>query len=160
MPSGMLLDAKSKVIQMFREIGVNVRMRHGIPAHEPSDACGAPIVVQFEIATSYSGAAGALAYANPYKESGTCVHVLIDRVLLHRKNEPFFTNALLAHVMVHEITHVLEGIDRHSTEGVMKAAWSSYDYERMKRHPLPFAQEDVDLVHRGLAGRITHAAPE
>ena len=160
MPSGMLLDARLRAAAMFREIGVNVHMRTGRPARDPSHACGTPIMVEFKNAVGYRGNPNALAYATPYKESGTCIQVFIDRVLLHLKNEPSLVNALLAHVMVHEITHVLEQIDRHSAEGVMKAVWSEHDYESMKRHPLPFAREDVDLIHKGLSGRISHATAE
>ena len=36
----------------------------------------------------------------------------------------------------------------------MKAVWSGHDYERMKRNPLPFAHEDVDLIRKGLAKRV------
>ena len=97
-PVGMLLDAKSKVAQMFREIGVNARMRNGIPARDPSDTCGAPIVVRIENAAGYRGGADALACAAPYKEYGACIHVFVDRVLLKLNHEPFFANALLTHV--------------------------------------------------------------
>jgi hypothetical protein len=160
-PDGMLLDARLKATAMFREIGVNVRMRMGIPPRDPIQACGSPIVVKFENAAGYPAATNALASATPYKESGACIHVFIDRVRLQLGRElPAFSNALLAHVMVHEITHVLEKIARHSGEGVMKAVWSSQDYERMKRHSLPFAPEDVDLIRDGLAGRISHATAE
>jgi hypothetical protein len=58
---------------------------------------------------------------------------------------------LLAHVMVHEITHILQGISRHSDSGVMKANWSGEDFQRMRYKVLPFAEEDVVLIHRGLA---------
>jgi hypothetical protein len=156
---GTLLGVEVKAAAMFREIGVNVHMRTGKPARHPIHACGAPIVVELENATGYPGPPLALAYATPYKESGTCIHVFLDRVL-HLGPDPAFSNALLAHVMAHEITHVLEQLDRHSNEGVMKARWSSEDYERMERHPLPFAPEDVDLIRKGLAKRFTHAAAE
>jgi hypothetical protein len=153
MPGGMLLQAKSQAIQMFREIGVNVRMRNGIPAHDPSDACGAPIVVQFEEPGDYRGGPYMLARAYPYKKSGTCIHLFLDRVLQKLDQQSVLGNPLLAHVMVHEITHVLEGITRHSAEGVMKAVWSDQDYENMKHRPLPFAPEDVKLIRDGLARR-------
>ena len=52
-------------------------------------------------------------------------------------------------LLVHEITHVLQEVDRHSGEGLMKARWSSHDYHRMRRSPLKFAEEDVMLI--GLA---------
>lgn len=60
---------------------------------------------------------------------------------------------VLAHVLVHEITHILEGIDRHSESGVMKAQWTVEDYRAMADKPLPFAAIDVDLIQRGLASQ-------
>jgi len=54
---------------------------------------------------------------------------------------------VLAHVLVHEITHVLEGVARHSASGIMKARWEGADYERMHFAPLPFAGEDLRLIH-------------
>jgi hypothetical protein len=73
-----------------------------------------------------------LAHAAPFREIGTCIHVFLDRVLLHLNREPAFSNALLAHVMVHGITHVLE---QHSAEGVMKAAGPDVTLE----HETPLA---------------------
>jgi hypothetical protein len=161
---GMLEDASRKATQMFRAIGVDVRMRDGIRAHDPNNACGAPIVVRIEDSTGYHGPAKALAYAMPYKESGTCIHVFLDRVLsldpVALNRNPLLANTLLAHVMAHEITHVLEQADRHSAEGVMKAVWSRQDFQRMERGPLPFAQEDLELIRNGLAWRTTNAAPK
>lgn len=152
MPGGMLLDASTRAAQMFREIGVDVRMRIGRPGRNPSNSCSAPIVVEFETAAGYYGGPSELARATPYKGSGTCIHVFIDRVLEEGRDRGL-SNALLAHVLTHEITHVLEKIARHSEEGVMKARWSMKDYDRMKDHPLPFAPVDVDLIRMGLAGQ-------
>lgn len=59
-------------------------------------------------------------------------------------------HSLLGHVLAHEITHILQGIDRHSQEGVMKAHWTTEDIVQMARQPLPFEQKDVMLIHRGL----------
>ena len=122
MPMGMLLNARLSVTALFGEIGVPLRIRTGIPAHDPNDSCGAPIVIRIEATTEYSVLPGVLAYALPYQESGPCIHVFLDRILLNRRQSS--ANALLAHVMLHEITHVLQGIDRHSAEGVMKAHWT------------------------------------
>ena len=46
--------------------------------------------------------------------------------------------SVMAHVLVHEITHVLEGVARHSGTGVMKARWDDRDYFEMRRKPRPF----------------------
>jgi hypothetical protein len=71
----------------------------------------------------------------------------------------------MAHVLVHEITHMLEGTCRHSATGIMKAHWDYRDYCEMRGRPLLLAQEDVDLIYNGLkaprvapAGVVTRAA--
>jgi hypothetical protein len=74
-----------------------------------------------------------------------------------KNGDPAFVIAVLAHVMVHEITNVLQRIDRHSEEGIMRAHWSSLDYHRMTRHPLTFALEDVELIRLGLASSLASA---
>jgi hypothetical protein len=66
---------------------------------------------------------------------------------------------LLAHVLVHEITHILQGISRHSPTGIMKGQWDYDDYFEMSRRPLPFAQKDIDLIYDGLKARRARMAP-
>jgi hypothetical protein len=56
-------------------------------------------------------------------------------------------------VLAHEVTHVLEGVVHHSSEGVMKAHWTPDDHQQMAGKPLRFAQEDIDLIYRGLEKR-------
>jgi hypothetical protein len=58
-------------------------------------------------------------------------------------------------VLVHEITHVLQGIEhqRHSEDGVMKARWTADDLYQMSYRPLHFDPFDVELIRRGLANR-------
>ena len=158
-PVGPLVySARSKVTAMFREIGVTVRMRDGNPRPDASSPCGAPIVIRIEDSTGYDGPADALAHAMPY-QAGTLIHLFLDRVA-RKSNQPAFLMALLAHVMAHEIGHVLQQIARHSDEGMMKANWSGKDYQAMERKTLPFAPIDVEFIRDGLAKRFNHAAGE
>jgi hypothetical protein len=60
---------------------------------------------------------------------------------------------LLAHVLSHEITHLLEDVNRHSSTGLMKAHWDGNDLMEMSAKPLSFGPEDVDLIHRALVQR-------
>jgi hypothetical protein len=95
-----------------------------------------------------------LAYALPYAESGTTIHVFYNRIMEgHRE----LCGELLGHVIAHEMGHVLEGIARHSPDGLMKARWELHDYLRMKRHHLSFSTEDVELMRNRLMslGRLT-----
>lgn len=52
----------------------------------------------------------------------------------------------LGNVLAHELTHALEGVARHSSEGLMKANWSGRDYDEMARGPLAFAAVDLELL--------------
>jgi hypothetical protein len=61
---------------------------------------------------------------------------------------------VLGHVIAHEVTHILQGVLRHSESGVMKARWSNADYQEMTWKPLRFTDEDVVLIHRGLKARV------
>ena len=92
---------------------------------------------------------GALAFARPYE--GVHIDVFYDRV--RAATEPELTPNVLAHVLVHEITHILQGTCRHSDTGVMKARWNHEDYMEMRLNPLSFTEEDVQLIRAGLAGR-------
>ena len=122
MPTGVLWSAELKATAMFREIGVELRWRTGaVRANAIDDACGAPIAIQLENTGGARVSPDALAYAAPFAgSSGTCIHVLLDRVLERRSRK--LATAILAHVLTHEITHVLERTDRHSANGVMKAS--------------------------------------
>jgi len=158
--AAMLQRAEILAAAMFREIGVAVRFRNGaVRANDANDACGAPIMLEIDSqAGDQRPSEHALAYATPYSKSGTCIHVLLDRVAIGRN--PYFETVLLSHVLAHEITHVLEQITRHSPDGIMKVNWDSRDKKLMQSHPLPFAAIDVELIHAGIAKRIQQAVTE
>jgi hypothetical protein len=42
---------------------------------------------------------------------------------------------------------MIEGMDRHSETGLMKAHWSKKEIEEMCFRPLSLAPEDVQLIH-------------
>jgi hypothetical protein len=94
---------------------------------------------------------GALAYALPYES--VHIQVFYDRIAIA---DPRLLPSLLANVIVHEISHILQGIDRHSNSGIMKAVWNSSDYTQMKNGQLRFTGLDVEMIHIGLAARATH----
>jgi len=99
----------------------------------------------------------ALAYALPYE--GTHIVIFYDRVQA-AVVDPNTVTVLMAHVLAHEITHVLEGVARHSAEGVLKARFIEADYSRMSFKPLKFADEDVARIHQGLEQRAARRNAE
>jgi hypothetical protein len=132
--------AQTVAAQMFAGIGIKVQWL------DPNRCPAGVIRIGLADQTPRTTHPGALAYALPYE--GTHVVVFFDRVT--SIFDPGFVPVLLGHVLVHEVTHILDGAARHSSEGVMKAQWTRDDYRQMAWKGLPFAQEDVDLIYRGL----------
>jgi len=92
-----------------------------------------------------------LAFAQPYE--GSHIVIFADRVQKRQESICARCPDVMAHVLVHEITHMLEGISRHSAAGIMKAQWDERDYFAMGVKPLGFDPEDIYLIHRGLEAR-------
>jgi hypothetical protein len=134
--------------KMFAGIGVKIEWRH-------SCNVSAAQVIRITLTEETPNALlpGALAYALPYQ--GSTIRLFYDRLSENREAAPL--PRMLAHVLVHEITHILQGITRHSDQGVMKARWDARDFIHMAVKTLPFADEDIDLIYRGLAGRASRA---
>jgi peptidase M48-like protein len=136
--------AKMIASKVFLSIGVRLEWRGGrgfCRAHGDQH-----IVVSLSTHTPRNLLPGALAYALPFE--GVHIQVFYDRM-----NEA--DDSVLAYVMVHEIAHILQGDNRHSDTGIMKARWDPYDYLQMKMNLLSFTDLDVSLIHKGLDVRVS-----
>jgi hypothetical protein len=150
------LENRAKVVASSILAGGGVK----IAWHGPSNCPREGILITLSNDTPASLHPGALAYAQPY--DGTHVVVFYDRV----KNQPgilplvkgTFVASLLGHVIVHEVTHILQGMVRHSESGVMKQQWAGVDYVEMSGKPLQFTDEDVVLIQLGLKARDARLA--
>src|ERR1022692_4385607 len=54
-----------------------------------------------------------------------------------------------------EITHVLQGMTRHSETGIMKAHWDDRDLRKISSKGLAFTPHDVLLIHQEMAARLS-----
>jgi hypothetical protein len=135
---------------MFESIGIRLCWFLGEPSGRKlvDDAIVLELVAN-EPASEHPGAAG---FAFPYE--GTHVRIFYDRI---GSCVDCGGHILLAHVMSHEITHILEGTSHHSQTGLMKAHWDENDLKHMKFEPLPFASEDVTLINFGLKERANRS---
>jgi len=140
-PMENLAAAKAVSSGIFAGIGVNIQWRR------PSHCSTQGISITFSNHTPAGLMPGAMAYALPYE--GTHIVVFYDRV----KDKPGRWPILLGHVIAHEITHLLQGVARHSESGVMKATWTGADYQQMTLKPLQFTDEDAMLIHDSLRVR-------
>ena len=107
---------------------------------------GNSIQINFQDQTPANEFPGALAKSFPF--GGTHVVVFYDRI---KREFPESARAIvLAHVLAHEIIHVLTRSNWHAESGVMKAYWTREDYIRMIYKPLPFTTADLPLISEGL----------
>lgn len=91
---------------------------------------------------------GALAYTTPYGDR--FIRVFYDRVLEAALRQHYVANILLGHVIAHEIGHVLQGVSRHSEDGVTKAIYTTRDMLDMTQKPFSFAPLDRQLIEVGI----------
>jgi hypothetical protein len=153
-PAALSITNQAKAIAalMFADIGVKIEWQHRrrdcYPRPEET------ILINISMDSPASLLPGALAYARPYE--GAHIEVFYDRIL--KIVEPRRQLSLLAHVLVHEVSHILQGVNRHSEVGLMKPAWNESDYVQMSWKPLPFAPEDVKLIQLGLDARTSRVA--
>jgi hypothetical protein len=136
------IPAEALAARIFGKIGISLEWGTREPAGESSQ----PIFIELVRGTPENRMPGALAYALPYE--GIHITVFFDR--MEKMPGP---GTVLAHVMVHEIAHVLQGISRHSEAGVMKAHWTAKDFGDMSYKPLVFTALDVELIYAGLSAR-------
>ncbi len=145
-----LLRAELMAAQMFRAAGVELEWRRDL---DPRVCPARSIQITVGQNTSPNVYPGVLAYAVP--DGSKRIQVFFDRIEKFQLTQP---TILLAHVLVHEITHILQGVSRHSETGVMKAQWETADYNNMTRKPLPFTPTDIELIRRGLERGAAPAA--
>src|ERR1700674_1051120 len=134
--------------KMFATIGSRLDWRSGEP---PRTSSTQPIGIELATDTPANLLPGALGSAMPYEG----VHI---RVFFHRlQSDVVPRSVLLAHVLVHEIAHILQGTDQHSDSGVMKAVWTHRDHVQMRTGALPFTPQEVERIRLGLAARASGA---
>jgi len=148
---GMFAKPLAQVMasRMFAEVGVTIRWHTGL-----QDCPALGILVSFGGQTPETEHPGALAYALPFE--GAHIRIFHDRIVA--KYDHKLLTCVLAHVLVHEITHILQGNDSHAESGVMKAQWSTSDLWQMAWKPLPFTSANIQMIDRGLAARTAGAA--
>jgi len=156
--SGLLGPGKIVASGIFEKIGVHLNWRTGeLPATRSAAGDGA-IQKAFGVRTlehaPESATAGALASARIVGLSGTEITVYKDRLqrfLDSHSNLAGVPGAGAGYVLAHELAHVMQGVARHSESGILKAQWSSSDFEEMVFHRLAFTNFDVELIRQGLA---------
>ncbi len=130
--------------------GVRIRWSHGVLNE---DGGPAPVLVEIFADAPAETPSGVQARSFPYAADGARIEVYRNRVLLLAPEGYVASGSVLGHVLAHEITHVIEGISRHSDEGLMAAHWSTEVLRQMVRAPLPLLPHDVELIQAAMIWR-------
>jgi hypothetical protein len=101
---------------------------------------------------------GAMAFAMPFDKSAPAITVMYDRIQLAAVRQTRMEQILLAHVLAHEIGHILLNSGAHTQSGIMKAYWSIADLYEMSKKPLAFTALDVEMIRQRLSQISTAAA--
>jgi len=148
-PTWNLGSARQMAGDIFFHAGIKLQWHD--EQHCPSGALRVSLVSQ----TPENSHPGALAYALPYE--GIHIVVFMDRV---SAISPASTPRVLAHVLAHEITHILQGCAHHSPSGLMKSHWCEGDFKAMAYSYLPFTAEDLELIRRQRPCRELGPSPQ
>lgn len=131
-----LKSARATATEMFAQVGIRMERRKGLGGWPPHG-----IQVSLADWTSEVLRSKAFAFATPGQDQDRIFYDRVERVkprLPVKIGREMLIPYLLAHVLVHEITHVLQGTSRHSDRAVMKAGWRPEDFTSMFREQLPF----------------------
>jgi hypothetical protein len=93
-----------------------------------------------------------LAISHPLAETGLNVRVFADGVRDSAEARNVRLERLLAHVVAHEIGHVLMRSGGHDSHGLMAAVWGAREYEWMAGDALRFTAEQSRTMRATLAG--------
>uniref|UniRef100_Q01P43 Uncharacterized protein n=1 Tax=Solibacter usitatus (strain Ellin6076) TaxID=234267 RepID=Q01P43_SOLUE len=145
--AAVMIKAKTVTAGIFAGIGVELSWSK---AAMDTRSCIPRIVARLEVTSDPGERPDSLAYASVGVRADRQIHIFIDRVAAMVPESAL--GILLGHVLAHEITHVLEGVPRHSERGVMKARWEHSDLQYLVNHPLHFDPIDAALIRAALSG--------
>jgi hypothetical protein len=148
------LLTKSLVNHMFQSAGVTIAWSAGKPRQDPEG--GLAVTIRLTDAVGCDRQRCVMGRTSPFGSGVRHIDVFEDNVKARASASQIDEYKVMAHVLVHEIGHLLERVDHHSAAGIMKASWSRDDYRTMVHQPLTFADEDLELIHRSLAEMRAH----
>jgi hypothetical protein len=118
------------------------------PTSGPEQSDGRDFLVVRLVGDFAPARPGALGFSLPNARMGAHVTVIYRRIHDVASLELTASETILGHVLAHEIGHVLLGSDKHSQTGIMKAVWSSTDYQRSAEGSLYFPPCEAAMMRR------------
>jgi hypothetical protein len=169
-PREIIAPALEDLRRILRQAGIELEVFTGDPTapeasflqlpnrprkgEERAAACQARRDIALEIlkAAPPGYQASILGYAQPLASAGLNVRVFNDRVRLAATGRSRLYAAVLAHVIAHEIGHVLLRTGKHTSGGLMSQMWGDGDYAWMSRTLMLFDRRQGAAMRREISG--------
>lgn len=145
--------ATSQASRMFAKIGIPVQFRYGRKT-QTAGQNGLELNIYVGMRAPTGIHSHALGNSHPFSQDGR-IEVFYSQI--QNYNPELGRSMLLGCILAHEIGHALEGIDRHSATGVMKAEWNFQDLLKIRRGALEFETSDVEFIRVGIQNRVRRA---
>ena len=147
--------AETLVSDIFAKVGVCIMWHAGSPPKDYRSDAGRTIFrIRWAERVPATTDASALAVARPLSpDASITLYEESLRRFLNRYRDT--QNLVFSYVVAHELAHLMQGLNRHSDSGILKAQWSYKDVYQMASGRLEFTAYDVQLVHEGLNARMT-----
>ena len=163
-PLSLLSNSQGLASMIYSRVRIRLNWQSETGNDLQPPACGQgstvpDFIVRFEPRAPRSLSHAALAMAMPYASSGVRIVIFYDRVFPLFNGHCASEATILSYVLAHEIGHVLQGINRHSDVGIMRARWTDSDFAEMGRGVLVFTREDEQLLRRRLSPGICDNNP-
>jgi hypothetical protein len=154
--------ATIEATRIFRAAGINIAWQQPL-VEAPEDqgldmSSAAPrslderhyLVVRITQRTPATVFPGALGFALPFSHSGAHVLIFYDRIDALARSMSSASYVILGHAIAHEIGHVLLGLAKHSSSGLMQARWSQANWRLASAGLLAVTPEQAERMREGL----------
>ena len=149
-PETTVFRATRQASRVFAKIGTTVRF-HNSRTNKKAGA-GLELDMYIGMGAPAGMNSAALALSHPFRQDGR-IEVFYSRIQEYKPVE--CRDVVIAYILAHEITHVLEGMQHHAPTGVMKEKWDRADLKKIQAAKLEFDPSDVDFIRAGIEKRMS-----
>jgi hypothetical protein len=144
-PPVILRQAEDHVTRIFAEEGIEVRFEDARRPGEGEDADAHYVSAALRGTADPSGS-GALGMARPFANGGTQLEIFYPPVQSVIQSRPESGGRILAHVIAHELGHLLTRVPDHKANGMMKRHFDNQDFRLMSWRYLAFDGWDLQAM--------------
>jgi hypothetical protein len=142
-PADVLSAAQHEVVGIFARAGIEI-VWHDAPGAAPSALRFAVKIVPHSL--HYGDTKPHVMGVALSGERGTMVYVFYGRVDDLARTQRVRTGTMLAHVIAHEVGHLLLPKGRHSQSGLMRGSWDRTQVEAAARGALTFTPDEIRTI--------------